>query len=66
MCKGFSDTDMKYFNTKLLFECRSDTVTVDIVANHSNTSYDSETDASSNIITAWDTIKSTNSWVSVA
>ena len=64
MCKGFSDTDTKYFNTKLLFECRSETVTVDIVANHCNTSYDSKTDASSDIITAWDTIKPANSWVS--
>jgi hypothetical protein len=66
LCKGFSDTDMKYFNTKLLFECRSETVTVDIVANHSNTSDDSKTDGSSNIIIVWDTIKLANSWVSVA
>ena len=51
MCKGFSDTDAKYINTKLLLKYRNETVPVDIVANHIKASYETISGANSNIIT---------------
>jgi hypothetical protein len=51
LCKGFSDTDAKYSNTKLILKCRSETITDDIVANHRNTIYETISGADSNKIT---------------
>ena len=51
LCKGFSDTDTKYINTKLLLKYRNETVPVDIAANHIKASYETISGADSNIIT---------------